>query len=146
MLYNTLMKKDYDISNGVVYYCKYHVVWCSKYKRKILIEAVSKRLEEVILSCASKSNITIEALEIMPDHIYLVVHIEPQYGIHKAVKMLKSETSKMLRTEFPYLRTKMPTFWTNSYFVSTEEDKPESKIVGYIENQKTSQRQKNKQG
>lgn len=71
---------------------------------------------------------------------------DPQFGIHKAVKSLKGYTSRILREEFPYLRTKIPTLWTNSYFVSTVGGAPLEVIKQYIENQKTSQRQKDKQG
>ena len=82
----------------------------------------------------------------MPDHIHILMEVAPQLGIHKVVKTLKGYTSKVLRQEFPYLRTKMPTLWTNSYFVSTVGDAPLEVIKQYIENQKTSQRQKDKMG
>ena len=69
-----------------------------------------------------------------------------QFGIHKAVKSFKGYTSRILRQEFPYLKTKMPTLWTNSYFVSTVGGAPLEAVKQYIENQKTSQRQKDKMG
>ena len=71
---------------------------------------------------------------------------DPQFGIHKAVKSFKGYTSRILRQEFPYLKTKMPTLWTNSYFVSTVGGAPLEAVKQYIENQKTSQRQKDKMG
>ena len=58
-------------------------------------------------------------MEIMLDHVHILMEVDPQFGIHKAVKSLKGYTSRILRQEYPYLRTKMPTLWTNSYFVST---------------------------
>ena len=85
-------------------------------------------------------------MEIMPDHVYVLVEVDPQFGIHKAVKALKGYTSKVLRQKFPHLRTKIPTLWTNSYFVSTVGDAPLEAMKQYIENQKTSQRQKDKLG
>lgn len=74
----------------------------------------------------------------MPDHIYIRMEVDPQFGIHKAVKSLKNYTLRILRKEFPSLKTRMPTLWTNSYFVSTVEGAPLDVIKQYIENQKTS--------
>lgn len=83
----------------------------------------------------------------MPDHVYILMEVDPQLGIHKAVKSLKGYTSKVLRSEYPFLKTRMPTLWTNSYFVSTVGGgAPQEVIKQYIENQKTSQRQKDKLG
>ena len=76
----------------------------------------------------------------------VLLEVDPQFGIHKAVKSFKGYTSRILRQEFPYLKTKMPTLWTNSYFVSTVGGAPLEAVKQYIENQKTSQRQKDKMG
>ena len=78
-------------------------------------------------------------MELMPDHVHLLVEVNPQYGIHKAVKLIKGRTSHHLRREFPSLTTRLPTLWTNSYFVSTVGGAPLAVIKQYIENQKTVQ-------
>ena len=78
----------------------------------------------------------------MPDHVHILMEVDPQFGIHKAVKSLKGYTSKILRSEYPSLKTRMPSLWTNSYLVSTVGGAPLDVIKQYIENQKTSQRQK----
>lgn len=140
------MNTIYKSNNNVVYSCKYHVVWCPKYRRKILINGVDSRLKELLLEYATNLPVDILEMEIMPDHVHILMEVDPQFGIHKAVKSLKGYTSKILRQEFPYLRTKIPTLWTNSYFVSTVGDASLEVIKQYIENQKTSQRQKDKQG
>ena len=85
-------------------------------------------------------------MEIMPDHVHILMEVDPQFGIHKAVKSLKGYTSKVLRSEYPSLKTTIPSLWTNSYFVSTVGGAPLDVIKQYIENQKTSQRQKDKLG
>lgn len=77
----------------------------------------------------------------MPDHVHMLIEVDPQFGVHKAIKQMKGRTSKILREEFPHLKTKLPTLWTNSYFVSTVGGAPLSAIKQYIENQKTSQRE-----
>ena len=142
--YNTTMK--YKTNCNVVYSCKYHVVWCPKYRRKVLTDGVDIRLKELLLSYAANMNVDILEMEIMPDHVHLLVEVDPQYGIHKTVTALKGYTSKVLRDEFPTLRTRMPALWTNSYFVSTVGGAPLEAVKQYIENQKTSQRQKDKMG
>ena len=137
---------EYKTNCNVVYSCKYHVVWCPKYRRKVLTDGVDIRLKELLLSCATNMNVDILEMEIMPDHVHLLMEVDPQYGIHKAVKALKGYTSKILRDEFPTLRTRMPALWTNSDFVSTVGGAPLEAVKQYIENQKTSQRQKDKMG
>jgi putative transposase len=71
---------------------------------------------------------------------YLLLEVHPQFGVHKAVKTIKGKTSRILRQEFPWLTTKLPSLWTNSYFCSTVGGAPLNIVKQYIENQKTSQR------
>ena len=130
----------YKSNRNVVYSCKYHVVWCPKYRRKVLVNGVDIRLKELITQICQEIQVEIIEMEIMPDHVHLLIEVDPQFGIHKAIKLIKGRTSRILRTEFPYLRTKLPTLWTNSYFVSTVGGAPLSVIKQYVENQKTSQR------
>lgn len=85
-------------------------------------------------------DVDIIEMEIMPDHVHMLIQVDPQFGVHRAVKRMKGSSSKVLREEFPFLKTKLPTLWTNSYFVSTAGSVPLAVIKQYIENQKTSQR------
>ena len=140
------MNTTYKSNNNIVYSCKYHVVWCPKYRRKVLTNGVDDRLKELLFECAANLSVEILEMEIMPDHVHILMEVNPQFGIHKAVKSFKGYTSKILRSEFPFLKTKMPTLWTNSYFVSTVGGASPEAIKQYIENQKTSQRQKDKLG
>ena len=137
ILYHTNMNTTYKSNNNVVYSCKYHVVWCPKYRRKVLINGVDVRLKELLTEYAANLSVDILEMEIMPDHVHMLL---------EAVKSFKGYTSRILRQEFPYLKTKMPTLWTNSYFVSTVGGAPLETVKQYIENQKTSQRQKDKMG
>ena len=131
----------YKSNNNIVYSCKYHVVWCPKYRRKVLVDGVDSRLEELIIQICQEIQVDIIEMEIMPDHLHLLIEVDPQFGIHKAIKLIKGRTSRILRQEFPYLTTKLPTLWTNSYFVSTVGGALLEKIKEYVANQKTSQRQ-----
>lgn len=134
MQYNVCM--DYKSNNNVFYSCKYHVVWCPKYRRKVLTGTVELRLKELIYEAAAEINVDIIEMEIMPDHVYLLMEVDPQFGIHRAVNAIKGKTSRVLRSEFASLRSRLPSLWTNSYFVSTVGGAPLSAIKQYIENQK----------
>lgn len=130
----------YKSNHNVVYFCKYHVVWCPKYRRKVLVNGVDVRLKELISAICQEISVDVIEMEIMPDHVHLLLEVDPQFGIHKAVKTIKGRTSRVLRTEFPWLRSRIPTLWTNSYFVSTVGGAPLAMVKQYIENQKISQR------
>ena len=126
----------YKSNRNVVYSCKYHIVWCPKYRRKVLVDGVDVRLKELILSSAEEIQAEIIEMKIMPDHVHILVEVDPQFGIHRAVKHIKGRTSRILRQEYPWLKSRIPTLWTNSYFCSTVGGAPLSVIKQYIENQK----------
>jgi len=126
----------YKSNRHIVYSSKYHVVWCPKYRRKVLVGVVAKRLERVLKTLCAKMKVDILALEIMPDHVHLLCEVDPQFGVHRLVKRLKGNTSHTLRQEFPSLKSRLPTLWTHSYFVSTVGGAPLSVIKQYVENQK----------
>lgn len=98
------MSIEYHSNKNVVYSCKYHVVWCPKYRRKVLVNGVDTRLKELIHSICQEIQVDIIEMEIMPDHIHLLIEVDPQFGIHKAVKTIKGKTSHVLREEFPWLK------------------------------------------
>jgi putative transposase len=131
---------DYKSNNNVVYSCKYHVVWCPKYRRSVLSGDVEKRLKTILRETAREKRADVLELEVLPDHVHLLIEVDPQYGIHRMVRQLKGRSSHILRREFPSLTTRLPTLWTHSYFVSTAGGAPLAGIKQYIENQKRSER------
>lgn len=126
----------YKSNNNVVYSCKYHVVWCPKYRRSVLINGVDARLKELIKETCVHLHVEIIELEVMPDPVHLLMEVDPQFGVHRAVKQIKGYSSRILREEFPWLKSRLPSLWTNRYFVSTVGGAPLSVIRQYIENQK----------
>lgn len=142
-----LVKSNLNIS----YRCWYHVVWCPKWRRKVLTSndprlknppiagdpgPVDERLAEIIHEWADETGSEIAELEIMPDHVHLLVSVDPQYGIGKFIRMAKGKSSKLLRAEFPSLKRRIPTLWTNSYFVSTVGGAPLEIVKQYIQSQR----------
>jgi len=113
------MMLGYKSNKNVVYSSKYHIVWCPKYRRKVLAGGVEKRLLGLIHKAAARYRAEVIALEILPDQVHLLVEVDPQFGIHRLVKYIKGVTSHELRKEFVSLRTRLPSIWTNSYFCST---------------------------
>lgn len=123
-------------NNNVVYRCAYHVVWCPKYRRPVIEGAVDERLKQIIREVCAERECNLIELETMPDHVHLLVECDPQYGIHRLVKQIKGRSSRVLRQEFDSLRSRLPTLWTNSYFVSTVGGAPLAAIKEYVANQR----------
>ncbi|WP_236847766.1 IS200/IS605 family transposase, partial [Brevibacillus laterosporus] len=121
---------------NIVFDCKYHVVFCPKYRKKVLIEPVDVRLKELFLEKAQELRAEVVEMEIMPDHVHLLITCDPQFGIHRIVKHLKGYTSRVLRMEFRHLKSRLPSLWTNSYFVATVGTVQLDVIKQYIESQK----------
>jgi putative transposase len=126
----------YKSNNNITYSCKYHVVFCPKYRRSVLVNGIDVRLKELIIETSERLNVEIIEMEVMPDHVHLLMEVVPQLGIHRAVKQIKGYSSRILRDEFPNLKSRIPTLWTNSYFVSTVGSVPSSAIKQYIQEQK----------
>jgi len=135
-MYHSFMMLGYKSNNNVVYSSKYHVIWCPKYRRKVLVGAIAKRLEEIMRKTALKYRADLIALEIRPDHVHMLCEVDPQFGIHRFVKNLKGATSHDLRKEFVSLKRRLPSLWTNAYFVSIVGGAPLEVIKQYVENQK----------
>ena len=123
-------------NNNIVYRCVYHVVWCPKYRRPVIEGAVDARLKQIIREVCAERECNIIELETMPDHVHLLVECDPQYGIHRLVKQVKGRSSRLLREEFPSLKRRLPTLWTNSYFVATVGGAPLEIVKQYVENQR----------
>ena len=128
--------KNYKNNNNVVYSCIYHVVWTTKYRKPYLGGEIEKRLKQICLEVAKELNFSISEIECDRDHIHMLIDVDPQFGIHKAVKRMKGRSSKLLRQEFAILKQRLPTLWTNSYFVCTVGGAPLSIIKQYIKTQK----------
>jgi putative transposase len=122
---------------NIAFQCAYHVVWCPKYRRKVIGGRMEQRLKEIIAEVIEEKGAWLIEMETMPDHVHLLVEVDPQYGVHKLVKAIKGRSSRVLREEFPWLRSKLPSLWTNSYFVATVGGAPLSVIKRYVEDQKS---------
>lgn len=132
------MPKGYLKSETSVHFMNYHFVWCPKYRKKVLDGAIESRLKELLQEKAKEMNCDILALEIMPDHVHIFIRAAPTLAPNTIVGSLKGYSSRSLRQEFPELKSRLPTLWSRSYFVSTHEHVSSETIQKYIEEQKGS--------
>ena len=103
----------------VSFQCGYHIVWCTQYRAAVIDEAVGERLKEVVAEVLTEKGAWLVEVKVAANHVYLVVEVAPQLGVHRLVKAMKAASSRALRQEFPSLRSRLPSLWTNSYHVST---------------------------
>ena len=127
---------NYRTNAGAVFSLKYHIVWCPKYRKNVLVDPVDKRLKELLYYQTKKYNMEIHSLEIMPDHVHVFIEADVTMCVAEITNRLKGYTSKMLRDEFKFLRTRLPTLWSRSYYAGTVGHVSEATIKKYIENQK----------
>jgi putative transposase len=128
--------KKYENTCNLVYSCQYHVIFCPKYRRPVLLGKIKDRLKEIIAQKQSEYNYNIIEIEILSDHVHLLISVNPKIGIHSVVTKIKGSSSRILREEFPELKSKLPTLWTNSKFISTVGSVSLEIIKKYIEEQK----------
>jgi len=124
----------YKHSRNQIYLINYHLIWCPKRRKKVLIGKVKNRLRVIMREVAKEKSIDIIAFEIQPDHLHVFVSAYPTISIHKIIKAFKGRTSNYLRREFPHL-LKIPSLWTHSYFVCTAGNISSKVVKKYIEEQ-----------
>jgi len=130
------MKKRWNHSNKATYNIGYHLIWCPKYRRKILVDDLETRLKELLSEKANELGVLIDTFEIMPDHVHLFIKTSPVDSPHFIVQQFKGYTSRILREEFPKLKRILPSLWTRSYYCESVGHISESTIQKYIEDQK----------
>ena len=130
------MPKGYDSSETSVHFMGYHFVWCPKYRRKVLDGDIAKRARDLIRKKAEDLDCKVISLEVQPDHIHLFIQGSPIMTPNEIVGAIKGYTSHELRKEFKELRTRLPTLWSRSYFVSTHGHISDKTIEKYIAEQK----------
>jgi len=128
--------KSYNSSSHLVFSCQYHVIFCPKYRRKVLVDKVETRLKELFSDISQEYDFRIIEMEVMPDHVHLLIECNPRFGIMNCITKLKGITSRKLRAEFPKLKSRIPTLWTRSSFISTVGTVSLDTVKKYIENQK----------
>ncbi len=138
------MKSEYRSTETTVYCCRYHVIFCPKYRRKVLREPIAQRFKEIVLSMQEEQNFYVLEMEVMPDHVHLLLDVDPTIGINILVSRIKGKTAHILNREFPELERKLPTLWTRSKFIATVGSVSLDVVKKYIEDQKTNESRRKK--
>lgn len=131
-----MTNERWTTSNKAVFNLGYHIIWCPKYRRKVLVDQVATRLKELLIEKATELGLTINTMEVMPDHVHLFVKAQPIHSPHYIVQQLKGFSSFKLRSEFPKLKSRLPTLWTRSYYAEAVGHISAETIQRYIEEQK----------
>lgn len=124
---------------GYVYSIEYHIVWCVKYRHKVLTSVIENRLKEILNKIAEDNNFKILEINGEADHIHLLIECSPQHFIPNIMKALKGVSARLLMQEFgSELKKKLwgGHLWNPSYFIATVSENTESQIKTYIQNQK----------
>lgn len=130
------MENKYEANNTWKYSCKYHIIWCPKYKRKVLVNGIANRIKELLLEWQEEFDYEIIEQEIMPDHIHLLIYTTADVNMPDLVKTFKGRTARILRSEFPELKKRLPNLWTRSKFIATVGSVSMEVIKKYIAEQK----------
>ena len=130
------MKNRWKQSSTCVYNTSYHIIFCPKYRRKVLVGDIENRLKELIIEKCDEMGVEMRKMEVMPDHVHLFLRALPIHAPHFVIAQIKGYTSRKLRKEIPALRSRLPTLWTRSYFVESVGHISQRTIEKYIEGQK----------
>ena len=114
---------EYLLSSHSVYYTKYHIVWVTKFRRKVLNPGFAKYTEKVIREIVEKiEGVELTEINIQVDHVHCLILIPPKYAVAKVIEIIKSGSTKLVRKKFTWLNLPYhgtPSLWSTGYFVST---------------------------
>ncbi len=132
------LNTDVTYGRGYVYSLQYHIVWCTKYRKPVLTGNIADDVAKHICTTANTLQMEIVAMEVMPDHIHLLVNAKPQLCLSDAVKVLKGNTARWLFMAHPEIKKSLwgGHLWNPSYFVATVSERTLTQIKHYIESQK----------
>jgi putative transposase len=128
--------KQYKTTETLVYSCQYHVIFCSKYRRKVLQDGIDARFKQLVNEKQADYRYTVLEMEVMPDHVHLLLDVSPADNVNLIIGKIKGYTANVLRQEFPSLVSRLPSLWTRSRFISTVGAVSLAVVKQYIENQK----------
>ena len=129
-------EQRYQKTNTVVWDCKYHVIFTPKFRRPVLVDEVETRFKQLVLDKQEEYGYQVIEMEVMPDHVHMLLYISPDRAIRQVVSNIKGYTAHELRDEFPSLKSRLPSLWTRSFFVASVGSVSFETVKQYIENQK----------
>ena len=138
---NDFLKLPEDVTHGrgYVYSLQYHIVWCTKYRKRLFVSGLEEEVKEHLRETAADLQADIIAMEVMPDHIHLLLNCKPQFKPSDAVKIFKGNTARWMFLAHPELKKQLHDghMWNPSYFIATVSDRSLEQVERYIREQKT---------
>ncbi len=130
---------DVAYGRGYVYSLKYHIVWCTKYRKPVFTNGLEAEVSDHLEKTAASIDMEILTMEVMPDHVHLLVSCKPQLRLSDAIKILKGNSARWLFLSHPEIKQMLwdGHLWNPTYFVATVSERSESQIRHYIDTQKT---------
>jgi putative transposase len=125
---------DYQHERHNVHLVVYHIIWCPKRRRKVLVGPIRGRLEQIIREVAAEHDWMVLELAIQPDHVHLFLRADPYTTPSDIPRLIKGRSSHDLRKEFPSL-LKLPSLWTRSFLLSTAGNVSQETLQKYIARQ-----------
>ena len=140
----TIKENSLSYGRGYVYSLQYHLVWCTKYRKKVLTNGVDQECKEMLQEIAQEYQFRILAMEVMPDHIHLLLDCKPQFFISDMIKIMKGNLARQLFLAHPELKRELwgGHLWNLSYCAVTVSDRSREQIMAYIEGQKEKENRK----
>ena len=140
--YTICMENKYTHARTCVYNINYHIIWCVKYRRKVLSADISNRLIELLKAVGNEKGFSVVGCKVGEnDHVHCFVSAPPKISVTQIVKYLKGISGNQLFREYPQLRKSLwkGQLWNGSYFCETIGSTSEENILRYIERQKDCQ-------
>lgn len=129
------VKNTAKTDNHMVYNCHYRIVWCTKYRLKLLVDGADEELKRIVEEVACENSASVEEVEVMPDYIHVLLECNP-HRVGKIIRTMKGRSSRVLREKYSFIKSRTPSLWTRSYFVATTGGASLDIVKKYIENQK----------
>ena len=133
------LPEDVTHGRGYVYSLQYHIVWCTKYRKRLFVSGLEEEVKEHLRETAGDLQADIIAMEVMPDHIHLLLDCKPQFRPSDAIKIFKGNTARWMFLAHPELKDQLwgGHMWNPSYFIATVSDRSLEQVERYIREQKT---------
>ena len=141
----TIRENTLSYGRGYVYFLQYHLVWCTKYRKKVLTDGLDTECREMLQKLAEEYRFQILAMEVMPDHIHLLVDCKPQFFISDMIKIMKGNLARQMFLVHPELKQKLwgGHLWNPSYCAVTVSDRSREQVLAYMERQKEKEKRRN---
>lgn len=140
----TIKENSLSYGRGYVYSLQYHLVWCTKYRKQVLKNGIDAECKKMLYGLAEEYKFKILAMEVMPDHIHLLLDCKPQFFISDMIKIMKGNLARQLFLSHPELKQELwgGHLWNPSYCAVTVSDRSRDQVMAYIEGQKEKEKRK----